>query len=255
MNNDYFSSQADTYRRFRPSYPERLIDFLSNELHNDSLIWDCATGNGQAAMQFDQRFKIVATDQSSSQLSHRSFSSNILYAQAKSEHAPFSDRSVSLVTVAQALHWFNFDAFYREVRRVLRPGGIIAAWTYSFLSASPQLGSDIDECVRSFYYGVVGGYWPPERRWVDQLYETIPFPFDNIQVPGFYLDLSWDLTELVGYLSSWSSVAQYIKANKTDPMPDLQRQLTQLWGDPQVKKTMKWKLGLRVGRNDQLNVA
>jgi hypothetical protein len=90
---------------------------------------------------------------------------------------------------------------------------------------------------------------------VDQLYETIPFPFDNIQAPDFYLDLSWDLTELVGYLSSWSSVAQYIKANKTDPMPDLQRQLTQLWGDPQVKKTMKWKLGLRVGRNEQLNVA
>jgi len=118
------------------------------------------------------------------------------------------------------------------------------------MAASPQLGSDIDECVRSFYYEVVGSYWPPERRWVDQLYEAIPFPFDDIQAPDFYLDLSWDLIELVGYLSSWSSVAQYIKVNKTDPMPDLERQLTRLWGDPQVKKTMKWKLGLRVGRND-----
>jgi len=248
MNNDYFSSQANTYRRFRPSYPEGLFEFLSKELHSGCLIWDCATGNGQAAMQFDQRFKVVATDQSSSQLSYRSFSSNILYAQAKAEHAPFGDRSVSLVTVAQALHWFDFDAFYREVRRVLKSGGMIAAWTYSFLSASPQLGSDIDECVRSFYYDVVGAYWPPERRWVDQLYETIPFPFDDIQAPDFYLDLSWNLNELIGYLSSWSSVAQYIKSTNTDPIPDLERQLAQLWGDPQVKKAMKWKLGLKIGK-------
>jgi len=249
LNNDYFSSQADAYRRFRPRYPNRLFEYLSTELDTNSVIWDCATGNGQAAIQFNPELKVVATAQSFSQLIHRSLSNNVLYAQARAEHAPFNDASVSLITVAQALHWFDFDSFYREARRVLKPGGIIAAWTYSFLSASPQLGHNIDQCVRSFYYDIVGAYWPPERQWIDHLYETIPFPFEDVQVPDFHLELSWSLEDLVGYLSSWSSVMLYKKAKNIDPVPDLKSQLRKLWGDSKIKKDTQWKLGLRIGKN------
>ena len=248
MAKDYFSQQSHSYLKYRPTYPPELFQYLSKHLKPGELVWDCATGNGQAAMCFDERFNVIATDQSMKQLKNRSPSTGVEFFQALAERAPIKDKSVSLITIAQALHWFNFEQFYREVSRVLKPGGMIAAWTYSFLSASPQLGSMIDECVRRFYYDVIGPYWPEERRWVDEFYASIPFPFHQVEAPSFYICLSWDLEDLIGYISSWSAVSEYKKIIGADPVPQLIEELRIVWGHPKVRRDMRWRLGLRVGR-------
>ena len=247
MQKDYFSRQSESYLRFRPTYPKALFKWLTRDLKEGSLIWDCATGNGQAAISFGKEFKVIATDQSRSQLNLHLSSENILYVQAPAEVSPFPAASISLITVAQALHWFNFDLFFDEVERVLKPRGVIAAWTYSFLTASPQLGVDIDNCVREFYQDVVGPYWPPERTWVDKLYETIPFPFLQLPSPTFEIEVFWNLDHLIGYVSSWSAVGEYKKAGFSDPIPLLRTRLNSVWGKRNKVRQMRWVLGLRVG--------
>ena len=150
-----------------------------------------------------------------------------------------------MITIAQALHWFNFDHFYQEAKRVLKMRCIIAAWTYSFLSASPLLGKLVEQCVSDFYHHVIGPYWPKQRLWVDELYETIPFLEQD--TPSFSLELSWDLQSVIGYISSWSAVAEYQKITGVDPLPDFAENLRRVWGKKEKPREMKWPLALRVG--------
>lgn len=251
MANDYFSSQSSAYRKFRPSYPRELFDFLASCLPQQALIWDCACGNGQATEAWSgDGISVIGSDLSRAQLACTDPNSAHLYLQALAEAVPLADRSVDLVTVAQALHWFDFERFYSEVHRVLKPGGLFAAWTYSFLTVTPQLGSALDREVQHFYHQVVGPYWPPERRWVDQEYASIPFPFSLVEAPTFSLKLNWNLAQVIGYLSSWSAVALYREANKHDPMPEVKRRLQALWGEPQRSRQLNWRLSLRLGRAD-----
>ena len=201
MPNDYFSTQSDAYKHYRPAYPNALSIFLLQRFGEDAMVCDCATGNGQAALALSRHaMAVVATDQSRAQLAHAPRADNVHYVQAIAEAIPLANDSVDLVTVAQALHWFDFDSFYAEVRRVLKPNGRIAAWTYSFLSVSPQLGADLDDAVRWFYHDVIGPYWPSERRWVDDQYRSIPFPFIDIDTPSFTIEVDWDLPAILGYI-------------------------------------------------------
>ena len=249
MPKDYFSTQADAYKQFRPTYPAALFDFLARDLAPDALVWDCATGNGQAALALgDCVGAVVASDQSSAQLVNAGRGDSVHYVQALAEAVPLADRSVDLVTVAQALHWFEFEAFYREATRVLKPGGLLAAWTYSFLSVSPQLGADLDTAVRDFYHNVIGTYWPPERRWVDEQYRSIPFPFAAVTAPEFAIEVEWDLPSVLGYMSSWSAVQRYKDDVLRDPLPTLAASLAPLWGEPQTVRRLRWPLNLRLGR-------
>jgi SAM-dependent methyltransferase len=145
------------------------------------------------------------------------------------------------------LHWFDFDRFYAEARRVLKPGGRIAVWTYSFLSVSAQLGPDIDAAVRWYYHDVVGPYWPPERRWVDDEYRTIPFPFRPLDLPSLTIDVNWRLDALLGYLASWSATQRYRDATGQDPMPSLRQRLLPLWGRADAERRLSWPLSIRFG--------
>ncbi len=250
MPRDYFSAQSDAYRRFRPTYPAALFDFLSRDLPQGAAVWDCATGNGQAAAALSRHAAIVvATDQSGAQLARAATARGVYYAKALAEAAPLARGSMDLVTVAQALHWFDFERFYAEVRRVLKPGGLLAAWTYSFLSVSPQLGAEADAAIRAFYHDVIGAYWPPERRWVDEHYRTIPFPFTPLPAPEFSIDISWDLDALLGYVSSWSAVQRYKDARGRDPVPALRARLATVFGDPASRRRLAWPLDLRLGRH------
>ena len=251
MSNDYFSTQSTAYKQYRPTYPTELFDFLRGHLGPDAVVWDCATGNGQAAMAFSGAVgAVVATDQSYAQLARTMPAKAVHYVQALAEAAPLPSASVDLVTVAQALHWFDFDGFYREAKRVLKPGGLIAVWTYSFLSVSPQLGAGIDAAVRWFYYDVIGPYWPAERRWVDDQYRSIPFPFTEVTSPGFAIETAWGLATLLGYIGSWSAVQRYKDGRGHDPVPQLGARLAPLWGAPGAARRLSWPLRLRVGRAD-----
>ena len=248
MEKDYFSKQSKAYKAFRPVYPDGLFDYLCRDLGSNSVVWDCATGNGQAALALrDHVLNVVASDQSAAQLGNAPQRSGVHYLQSMAERMPLRNQSVDLVTVAQALHWFDFDRFYAEVRRVLKPSGRIAVWTYSFLSVSPQFGKDINDVIKAFYHNVIGPYWPPERRWVDEHYRSIPFPFDEPILPNFSIEVQWDLSATFGYMGSWSAVQQFIKATGRDPLPLLKEQLAAVWGDPGYRRHLDWSIGLRVG--------
>jgi SAM-dependent methyltransferase len=249
MNTDYFSAQADRYVAFRPHYPDALFDALCRELPAAALAWDCATGNGQAAVMLGRRVaRVIGSDRSAAQLRHAIAQAHVHYVQACAEAMPLRAHSVDLITIAQALHWFDFARFHAEAARVLKPGGIIAAWTYSFLSVIPQLGGDIERVLRRFYHDVVGPHWPAERRWVDEGYRTIPFPWPAIDIGAFTIDVAWNLASVVGYVSSWSATQRYITATGTDPLPMLARELAEAWGTPETTRRLQWPLSIRAGR-------
>ncbi len=249
MRKDYFSTQSKSYKQYRPEYPDHLYDFLTTTLPNDATIWDCATGSGQAAEALRRHAgTVVASDQSGAQLGNAPRDTSVQYVQAVAEAMPLADHTVDLVTIGQALHWFDFEPFYAEVRRVLKPTGHIAAWTYSFLSVSPQLGPDIDAAIRWFYADVVGPYWPNERRWVDDQYRSIPFPFIDLDTPAFAIKVNWDLAGILGYIGSWSAVQRYKEARGADPVALLAARVVPLWGEATSRRSLSWDLALRFGR-------
>ena len=249
MDKDYFSGQAVDYQKYRPGYPAALYEFLTSCVPAAPVVWDCATGNGQAALPLSaMSAHIVASDHSTAQLAEAPSAAGVSYVCARAEDMPLPNTCVGLVTVAQALHWFDFERFYAEVFRVLKPGGVVAAWTYSFLTVTPQLGTEADAAIRWFYHEVIGPWWPPERRWVDEQYQTIPFPFEPITPPELYIDVEWDLAAVMGYLSSWSAVALYRQHHHGDPLALLSERLEKSWGRPTLRRRLRWPLSLRVGR-------
>lgn len=241
---DYFSSHASTYAAFRPAYPPPLYAFILKRTNQRISAWDCATGNGQVARDLAAYFESVyATDISSAQLAHAPKVSNIVYAVAPAERTFLPDASFDLITVAQALHWLDITKFYHEVRRVARPGAVIAIWGYTL----PQISAAIDDVVRTYYHDVVGAWWDPARKHVDEEYQNIHFPFDTVENERFFIDLSWSLYELVGYITSWSATQKYMHATKQNPIPALTEQLGKLVGD-HSKMPVRFPVFLKLGR-------
>lgn len=239
---DHFSTQSQTYADSRPDYPHELYAWLVAQLEDCSLCWDVATGNGQAAGELANYFdQVVATDASAAQLSKAVPRDNISYCNEQAEHTSLDDHSVDLVTVAQALHWFELDAFYDEVRRVLKPDGLIAVWAYGLTSISPA----IDEKVQHLYSSVLGAYWPSERRFIDEMYKSLPFPFTRLPVPELAMQKQWSLDQFCAYLNSWSAVQRFIEAKSRNPVDQLRLEFSNLWGDNQ---TVSWPLVILLGR-------
>jgi ubiquinone/menaquinone biosynthesis C-methylase UbiE len=255
---DLFSAQSKDYASSRPTYPRALFEFIVGLVDEKNLAWDCATGNGQAALVLTDYFKqVIASDISARQLENARQESNIKYQIFRAENTPLKDNSVDLITIAQALHWFDFDRFYGEARRVLKKrkdgktgegGGIIAAWAYGLHTISPE----VDKVTHQLYEDILGDkYWPPERKYVEDRYETIPFPFDQIPAPEFQIQLNWNLSELVNYYRSWSSVQKFIEKNKYDPVSEVSSSLEHGWGgknNVNEKRKVVWPLYVKIGR-------
>ncbi|HET7203726.1 MAG TPA: class I SAM-dependent methyltransferase [Steroidobacteraceae bacterium] len=243
---DHFSRQAADYSRYRPGYPPELIAYVATLAPGHGLAVDCATGNGQAAVALAGHFdRVLAVDGSAAQLAQALPHPKVRYERAMAEALPVGDAAVDLVAVAQAVHWFDFDRFHAECRRVLVPGGVLAVWTYTVFRA----GGAIDEVVDRFYHDTIGPCWPPERELVQQGYRTIPFPWDEITPPAFTLQTEWTLEQVVGYFASWSSVQQYRERHGgEDPLPVVQRELSAIWPAGGTVR-LNWPLYLRVGRH------
>lgn len=242
---DHFSRHATDYARYRPDYPEALFDWLAEEAPSRERAWDCATGNGQAAAALARRFaRVVATDASARQLAEAARDPRILYAVATAEAAPIASRTVDLVTVAQALHWFDRPRFWAEATRVLAAGGIVAVWSYDLLRISPE----IDSAVRRLYRDVVGAYWPPERAIVESGYGSLEFPFEEIVPPSFAMEKRWMLADLVGYVRTWSATRRFVEARGVDPVLEVSEELSRAWGAPEEVRPILWDLDVRVGR-------
>lgn len=243
---DHFSGVAPGYAAFRPGYPSELFDWLASAAPARHHAWDCACGSGQAKLALAERFdRITATDASAAQISHAPHHPRITWRVAPAEASGLDTASVALITVAQALHWFDLDAFYTEARRVLAPGGILAAWCYGTFGTDHR---EVDTLVQAFYAETLGPHWPPERRLVEFGYRDLPFPFDELPAPPLSLAQDWTLDQLLGYLASWSATARYRKARGEDPIAPLASRLTALWSAPSQTLRFTWPISLRVGR-------
>jgi ubiquinone/menaquinone biosynthesis C-methylase UbiE len=243
---DHFSEVAKRYADFRPRYPAALFDYLATLVPRSSLVWDCACGNGQATLDLAARFdRVVATDASRKQIAAATPHPNVEYRVAPAEQSGLPDESVALITVAQALHWFDFERFYAEAKRVLRPTGVLAAWAYGVDEVE---GDQVNPLVQDYYSTTVGPYWPPERKLVEDGYRTIPFPFAEITTPMFRMETRWTLDQLLGYFSTWSATNRYLKATGRNPLESLSANLSRVWGDANSPRLVTWPVSLRAGR-------
>jgi SAM-dependent methyltransferase len=242
---DHFSGHAQLYACHRPVYPAELFSWLAAEAGGLELAWDCATGNGQAARALASHFRrVIATDASEAQIARAKPHPAVDYRVETAERSSLDPASADLVFVSQALHWFDTDRYYREVRRVLRPRGVFAALTYVRVQVSPA----VDQVVESVYSGEAGPYWPPERRHVERAYASLPFPFRRIVAPEFLMEHRWTLAGLVGYLRSWSAVQRCIADRGVDPVAEAEDRLRAAWGEPEVPRTVRWPLVVLAGR-------
>ncbi len=242
---DHFSTQAADYAKYRPHYPAALFAYLASIAPARKIAWDCGTGSGQAALGLAPHFELViATDPSEKQIRNATPHEKIKYVVAPAEQTDIAPQSVDLITVAQALHWFDHEKFYTEVRHVAQPRGIIAVSMYNLLYSDPEITAIVNE----FYFDIVGSYWPPERKHIESEYRTIPFPFAEIKPPSFNLETQWNLGELLGYLNTWSATQRFISQNGFNPLEKITDRLAGLWGDPESRKRIEWPLHLRVGK-------
>ncbi len=242
---DHFSTQSADYAKYRPHYPEELFEYLASISPARKVAWDCGTGNGQAALGLAPYFDLViATDPSDKQIRHAAPHERIRYVVAPAEQTEILPQTVDLITVAQALHWFDFERFHAEIRRVAQPGAMIAAWMYNLLYTEPAVSKIINE----YYFDIVGPYWPAERKHIESEYRTIPFPFAEVQAPAFKLAAHWTLAELLGYLYTWSATQRYLAQHGAQPLEKIANKLAAAWGDSATAKRMQWPLFLRVGR-------
>lgn len=231
---------------YRPRYPEELFSYLSSIVQYHDRAWDCATGNGQSALYLSEYFsEVIGTDASKNQIDSAIEKEGITYRVEQAEKTKFDSDSVDLITVAQALHWFNIDAFAKEAERVLKPNGVLAVWTYNLLKIKPG----INEIINHLYGDVLGSYWSPERKIVEQGYKDIQLPFQKIVSPSFAMKAEWILSQLIGYLCTWSAVRKYEENNGMNPVESLFEQLSGLWGDPERKLSVEWPLTVKVWLN------
>lgn len=239
---DHFSTRAGSYARARPSYPDRLFLELAARAPARDLAWDCGTGNGQAARGLADHFdRVVATDPSDAQLREATPHPRITFRRGRESESGLEDRTADLVAAAQAAHWFDLPAFYQEARRVLKPGGILAVWSYGVC----RLGSELDSILDPFYYDTVGPYWPPEREHVDTGYQTLPFPFESETFPELSIKRDWTVEEFLEYVHTWSAVNRYIAARAHDPVEQLAGRLRPHWRDLQ---RVVWPVAVRCAR-------
>ena len=242
---DLFSKQAGIYAKYRPGYSADLINFILSFVEQRDYAWDAATGNGQAAKLLAPHFKqVAATDISEKQLAQAVHDPRINYSVCPAEKTPFEKNSFDLITVAQAYHWFNFEEFNLEAKRVGKPACMVAIWGYGLIQAEEK---KLQDQILHFYKDVVGQYWDVERQYVDEEYTTIPFPFAEVQHKRFVIEVIWSLDDFAGYCNSWSSVQHYIKANGYNPVDDFYLALNQIWANSKTL-TFSFPLFLRLGK-------
>jgi SAM-dependent methyltransferase len=241
----HFGAVAAGYARHRPTYPDALFDWLATVAPGLDHAWDCATGNGQAAVALARHFAhVTATDLSEAQLMQATAHPRVTYGLAPADASGLPDASCQLVTVAQALHWFDVAAFGREAARVLVPGGVVAAWSYGLFTCDAA----VDEAVLELYRDVVGPYWPAGREHVENGYRDLRLPGIPLVAPAFSIVRHWTFNDLTGYLATWSAVERYRQAHGVDPLGLVRRRLALAWGDVLRVRDIRWPLALLASR-------
>lgn len=243
---DKFSTQASTYKKYRPTYPRGLYEILLNLVETKTACWDCGTGNGQVAVELAKHFdQVYATDISQKQLDQTTPKENITYQIARAEQTAFPDHQFDLITVAQAMHWFDFKAFYQEVKRVGKQDSILSIWGYGLLRIEPQINKLIDH----FYHEIIGTYWNEERKHIDRAYASIPFDFEQIPVTHeLFINTHWMIEQLEGYFNSWSSVQNFKQIHpEIDPVAPTISDIKKYW-KAYESKLVRFPIFIKIGR-------
>ena len=243
---DHFAAVATHYADSRPTYPPDLFDWLATQCPEHTLVWDCGTGSGQAAVALAPYFDhVIATDASPAQLDHAQPHPKVQYRHVPAEDSGLDEQSVDLITVAQALHWFDFPKFFTEVLRVLKPGGLFAAWSYGRLDVADAA---VNTVIQAFYQTEIGPFWPPERQHVETSYRLIKCPLPPVPTPDFTMQRDWSRAQLLGYIRSWSATNRFLEVKGYDPVVTLEQRLTPLWTDEDQPHRIIWPLTLLTGR-------
>ncbi len=245
MPSDPFARAAARYAAHRPTYPPALARFLAERCSQHTLAWDCGCGSGQLSVLLAAEFRnVIATDASAAQIKHATQHPRIEYRRASAEVSGLPDSTVDLAAAAQAAHWFDLTNYYAEVMRVARPGAAIALVTYGMMTIDPN----VDAVVNDFYSQVLGPHWPPERRHVDQGYQTLPFPFDEIRPPELEMVAEWSFEDVIGYIETWSAVCALLDSGGRAALDSFRQDLARAWANDATPRSIRWPLSLRVGR-------
>lgn len=243
MFKDNFSKQSDTYLKYRPHYPDKLYEHLYEVCAKNELAWDCGTGNGQAAFGLARHFtKIIASDPSEQQIKNAIPLKNVSYKVAAAEQSGLENESVDLISIANALHWFDQTKFFEEAQRVLKPCGILAAWCYG----NPKHSSEIDNIIDHLHDDILGSYWLAENRLVEKGYSTIDFPFQELKSPDIKMEKELAFDDLLGVLNSWSATQRYKDKNGSDPVSLIKKDLENVWPDKMQAKLFYWELVVKL---------
>jgi len=241
---DLFSQGAESYARYRPRYPDQLFTWLADNVSPGEVAADLGTGNGQVASALAPHFAaVVGLDPSAEQLANALPHPRVTYRCASAEATGLDDGSVDLLVAGQAFHWFDQGRFFDEVRRVVRPGGMLAIWCYGLTTITPE----VDGVIAHLYADVVGPFWEPERRLVETAYREVAVPFAELKAPAFQMRARWGLEQLQGYLATWSAFKRCLKVNGTGPLDLVFAQLPAAWGDA-PERGVTWPLGVRAFR-------
>ncbi|TAH34897.1 MAG: class I SAM-dependent methyltransferase [Planctomycetota bacterium] len=242
---DHFSAAAAGYARHRPTYPRALVEFLAGLTQRHELAWDCGCGSGQLSGLLAGRYaRVIATDASAEQLRNARPRARVEYRLARAEASGLPHAAVDLAVAAQAAHWFELEAYYAEVRRAARAGAAVALVTYDLMSVDP----DVDPLVRRFYSDVVGAYWPPQRRHTEDGYRSLAFPFAEVAAPALEMCRHWTLSDVLGYIATWSSVSAMRRAEGPARYHEFGRELARVWSSGPPVRAVRWQLALRAGR-------
>lgn len=230
---DNFSAIAGNYATWRPEYPEELFIYLASLSAKHVKALDCGTGNGQAAKLLAKHYEeVYATDISEAQIKHAVAVPNVHYRVRPAEKTDFPDHYFDMVCAAQAAHWFDHKFFYKEAERILKPGGVLALIGYGLIEAN----NDIDRLIKALYKDILGSYWDKERKYIDDHYQSLPFPYKEIIAPSFQIKCNWNLAQFTGYMNTWSALGHYKKANNTDPLKEMFPALQKSWGGDEITR-------------------
>jgi len=239
-----FDLQSEQYARFRPQYPEALFNWLGGLVPSRQRAWDCATGTGQAALQLSRLFERVdACDINHSQLQVAEVASNIVYQECAAEQAGYGESVFDLVTVAQALHWFDLPRFWSQVARALKPGGIFAAWGYERFHVS----AEVDDAMR-FFHAVIEPFWSSSNQLLWNGYRDVGMPFPALDAPSCQILMDWNLEQLLGYLHTWSASKLCMQSLGKPVLNDARLRLARAWGDPAIVRRVRMPLHIIAGR-------